>query len=233
VSTPDPAAEQLPADLARAFPAAAVVPDRQPRAYGPRDDVSAWHWRSAHVDPSRAREWAAETGRKGVPARGALPDDLVAEYLAERGPSDIPLPGVPPAAYVAAGRPALVDASDMTLKGPCPACGKPTPCGWRERDYRTGRWSEVRADPTPCGPCRLAAALDPAAPEPPAEPPGGAESWTVLGHAVTLTAGVLALDGRQVAHDVAPADITLYARRLYVGGRSVADLAAAALTGAR
>jgi hypothetical protein len=39
-------------------------------------------------------------------------------------------------------------------------------------------------------------------------------------------AGVLTVDGREVAREVDPAKVTVYARRLYVSGRPVADLAA-------
>jgi hypothetical protein len=64
--------------------------------------------------------------------------------------------------------------------------------------------------------------------------PGGPQApepdraaWTIQGRAVAVSAaGVLTVDGRPVAEGVTPADVTVYARRLYVGGRPVADLAA-------
>jgi hypothetical protein len=49
----------------------------------------------------------------------------------------------------------------------------------------------------------------------------------VDGQAVTLASGVLAVNGRQVAADVQAADVVVMGGRLYVGGRAVADLAAA------
>jgi len=63
------------------------------------------------------------------------------------------------------------------------------------------------------------------APVPPPVHPETA-GWTVLGHTLDLSDRVLRIDGRQVADDVSPADIVIYARRLYVGGRPVANLAA-------
>ena len=73
--------------------------------------------------------------------------------------------------------------------------------------------------------------LHPRTPEPPAAAarvpaPAGAPAWTVHGHAVDLRGGVLTVDGRQVAAGVTLTDVTIYARRLFVGGQPVADLAA-------
>ena len=61
--------------------------------YGPRDEITVRQWRQAHVDPEKVRAWCQETSRAAPPARGALPADLVEDYLAERGAVDIPMPG--------------------------------------------------------------------------------------------------------------------------------------------
>ena len=107
--------------------------------YGPRDEVTVRHWRQAHVDPERVRAWCRETGRAEPPARGALPAELVGDYLAERGDADIPMPGGLSRADWLAQRPALCEPFTAQLGwrngptepltvvyGPCPRCGGPT-----------------------------------------------------------------------------------------------------------
>lgn len=203
-----------------------------------------------------------------------------------------------------------LDTSDLTLRGPCPSCGQPTPCGWRERDGQSGRWRDVRSDPTPCADCRTAHAAageptwsvpprvvwgsggprledgrpaswwlanagqwaagavpengpraararaqdgpagsaagssDPPAPAavsgphrapPPspnpskrnraAEPAAGRPAAT-RGGPVEVRAGVLYVNGAAVASGVDPAAVTVLGRRVCVGGRQVAELAA-------
>lgn len=203
-----------------------------------------------------------------------------------------------------------LDLSDMTLRGPCPSCGQPTPCGWRERDRLSGRWRDVRSDPTPCTDCRTARAAagesvwevrprpswidgaarleggvpaswwlanagqwaaapvpqdspvpasahaqdgaagsaagssDPPGPAavsgphraaPPSPTPskrnGAAEPAAerppaTRGTAVEVRAGVLYVNGAAVASGVDPAAVTVLGRRVCVGGRQVAELAA-------
>ena len=164
----------------------------------------------------------------------------------------------------AAGPPArpgrALDPSAVT--GPCPSCGRPTVCGWRDRD-RAGRWRDVSGPPTPCLDCRVAhalageptwaerprvilsadsARLDGGRPAPwwdahaalgatesaagvqPCTPAADRAAWTVQGHAVTLSAGVLAVDGAAVAEGVDLAAVAVYGGRLCVAGRPVADL---------
>ena len=108
--------------------------------YGPRDEITVRHWRQAHVDPEKARAWCRETGRAEPPARGALPAELVGDYLAERGAADIPMPGGQTRADWLAQRPALREPFTAQLGwrngsaeppltvvyGPCPRCGGPT-----------------------------------------------------------------------------------------------------------
>ena len=107
--------------------------------YGPRDEITVRHWRQAHVDPEKVRAWCQETGRAEPPARGALPADLVEDYLAERGAADIPMPGGLSRADWLTRRPALREpftaqlgwrngpAEPLTVVyGPCPRCGGPT-----------------------------------------------------------------------------------------------------------
>ena len=107
--------------------------------YGPRDEITVRHWRQAHVDPEKVRAWCRETGRAEPPARGALPADLVEDYLAERGAADIPMPGGLSRADWLTQRPALREpftaqlgwrngpAEPLTVVyGPCPRCGGPT-----------------------------------------------------------------------------------------------------------
>ncbi len=106
--------------------------------YGPRDEVTVRHWRQAHVDPERVRAWCRDTGRAEPPARGALPAELVGDYLAERGAADIPMPGGLSHADWLIRRPALGEpftaqlgwrngpAEPLTVVyGPCPRCGGP------------------------------------------------------------------------------------------------------------
>ena len=77
------------------------------------------------------------------PARGALPADLVGDYLAERGAADIPMPGGLSRADWLTRRPALREPFTAQLGwrngpaeplsvvyGPCPRCGE-----WPQR-YR-------------------------------------------------------------------------------------------------
>lgn len=91
------------------------------------------------------------------------------------------------------------------------------PCGASPAHLYSGGWRCDEHSPAVLagrsGPVRPAAAL-------PAR-------WTVDGQAVTLASGVLAVNGRQVAADVQAADVVVMGGRLYVGGRAVADLAAA------
>jgi Bifunctional DNA primase/polymerase, N-terminal/SNF2-related domain len=107
--------------------------------YGPRDEATIRHWRQAHVDPERVRAWCRDTGRAEPPARGALPADLVNDYLAERGAADIPMPGGLSRADWLTRRPALRETSTVQLGwrngptepltvvyGPCPRRGGPT-----------------------------------------------------------------------------------------------------------
>ena len=100
--------------------------------YGPRDEITIGHWREAHVDPEKVRAWCRDTGRAEPPVRGALPRDLVAGYLADRGAADIPLPGGPARADWLAQRPVLAEPFTARLGpvtvvyGPCPRCGHPT-----------------------------------------------------------------------------------------------------------
>ena len=107
--------------------------------YGPRDEITVRHWRQAHVDPEKVRAWCRETGRAEPPARGALPAELVGDYLAERGAADIPMPGGLSRADWLTQRPALREpftaqlgwrngpAEPLTVVyGPCPRCGGPT-----------------------------------------------------------------------------------------------------------
>ena len=73
-----------------------------------------------------------DTGRDEPPARGPLPGDLVAGYLADRGAADIPMPGGPAASAWLAQRPVLRASFTARLGpftvvyGPCPRCGHPT-----------------------------------------------------------------------------------------------------------
>ena len=107
--------------------------------YGPRDEDTVRHWRQAHVDPEKVRAWCRQTGRDTPPARAALPAELVADYLAERGAADIPMPGGLSRADWLAQRPALREPFTAQLGwrngatepltvvyGPCPRCGGPT-----------------------------------------------------------------------------------------------------------
>ena len=107
--------------------------------YGPRDEITVRQWRQAHVDPEKVRAWCRETSRAAPPARGALPADLVEDYLAERGAADIPMPGGLSRADWLTRRPALREpftaqlgwrngpAEPLTVVyGPCPRCGGPT-----------------------------------------------------------------------------------------------------------
>jgi Bifunctional DNA primase/polymerase, N-terminal/SNF2-related domain/YspA, cpYpsA-related SLOG family len=108
-------------------------------AYGPRDKITVRHWRHARVDPEKVRAWCRETGRNAPSARGALPAELIGDYLAERGAADIPLPGALSRADWLTQRPALREpftvrlgwpngpAEPLTVVyGPCPRCGGPT-----------------------------------------------------------------------------------------------------------
>ena len=85
------------------------------------------------------RAWCRQTGRDTPPARAALPAELVADYLAERGAADIPMPGGLSRADWLAQRPALREPFTAQLGwrngatepltvvyGPCPRCGGPT-----------------------------------------------------------------------------------------------------------
>jgi hypothetical protein len=107
--------------------------------YGPRDEITVRHWRQAHVDPEKVRAWCRETGRAEPPARGALPTELVGDYLADRAAADIPLPGGLSRADWLIQRPALYEpftAQLGWLNGPtepltvvyglCLRCGAPT-----------------------------------------------------------------------------------------------------------
>jgi hypothetical protein len=128
--TARPLREEDP-DSAKAAPARPV--------YGPRDEITIRHWRQAHVDPERVRAWCQETGRAEPPARGALPAELVEDYLAERGAADIPMPGGLSRADWLTQRRTLREpftaqlgwrsgpAEPLTVVyGPCPRCGRPT-----------------------------------------------------------------------------------------------------------
>jgi hypothetical protein len=101
------------------------------RRYGPRDEITVRHWQEAHVDPDKVRAWCRDTGRDVPPARGPLPRDLVADYLADRGSQDIPMPGGPARADWLAQRPVLREPITARLGpftvvyGPCPRCGHP------------------------------------------------------------------------------------------------------------
>ena len=107
--------------------------------YGPRDEITIRHWRQAHVDSEKMRAWCRDTGRAEPSARGALPAELVDDYLADRGAADIPMPGGQTRAEWLAQRPALREpftaqlgwrtgaAAPLTVVyGPCPRCGMPT-----------------------------------------------------------------------------------------------------------
>ena len=107
--------------------------------YGPRDEITVRHWRQAHIDPEKVRAWCRETGRAEPPARGALPAELVGDYLADHGAADIPLPGGLSRADWLTQRPALHEPFTAQLGwrngptepltvvyGPCPRCGAPT-----------------------------------------------------------------------------------------------------------
>lgn len=107
--------------------------------FGPRDEITVRHWRQAHVDPEKVRAWCRETGRAEPPARGALPAELVGDYLAERGAADIPMPGGQTYTGWLVQRPTLREpftaqlgwrngpAEPFTVVyGPCPRCGGPT-----------------------------------------------------------------------------------------------------------
>jgi superfamily II DNA or RNA helicase len=124
--------------LCAADPAAAKAAAARP-AYGERDEITIRHWRQAHIDPEKVRAWCRDTGRDEPPARGALPADLVAGYLAERGATDIPMPDPPDRAGWLARRPVLRRAVTVELGwkngpsepftvvyGPCPRCSGPT-----------------------------------------------------------------------------------------------------------
>lgn len=123
--------------LAAAFPGSAPIASA---VYGPRDDITAGHWRRAHVDTGRVRAWCEETGRD-VP-KGAPPDALIADYLAERGAEDIPLPGQTARPVWPAGKApfTVMNGPERVAYGPCPAgCGGPAsgpaarplpPCGY-------------------------------------------------------------------------------------------------------
>jgi hypothetical protein len=216
VSTPDPAAEQLAADLGGtvADPAAADAADAVAR-------LAAWN-RTAYARSEITAIWTAGTAFPACRARWLL-DEIsrgravhwVAAY--SRRPREPWRTSTAPTAEQLAA-----------WAEPCPVL----PWWWSPPGPAHGG---AACDCTEPGP---AAAVAPAAavygttsehPGPPAsEHPGPAPpAWTVEGHAVDLRGGVLTVDGRQVARDVIPADITLYARRLFVGGRPVADLAAA------
>jgi Bifunctional DNA primase/polymerase, N-terminal/SNF2-related domain/YspA, cpYpsA-related SLOG family len=127
-----------------AHPLCEVDPDGAKAAaarpvYGPRDEMTVRHWRQAHVDPERVRAWCREVGRAEPPARGALPAELVGDYLAERGAADIPMPGGLPRADWLTRRPGPPEpftaqlgwrngpAEPLTVVyGPCSRCGGPT-----------------------------------------------------------------------------------------------------------
>ena len=107
--------------------------------YGTRDEITVRHWRQAHVDQEKVRAWCRETGRAEPSARGALPAELVGDYLAERGAADIPMPGGLSGADLLTQRPTLRQpftaqlgwrngpAEPLTVAyGPCPRCGGPT-----------------------------------------------------------------------------------------------------------
>jgi hypothetical protein len=98
--------------------------------YGQPDQVSARHWRQAHVDPEKVRAWHLET--KGQPApRGPISDALRETYLAERA-DEIPLPGHPTREEAYAALPILTRTYVAWLGGlqvtygPCPRCRRPT-----------------------------------------------------------------------------------------------------------
>ncbi len=107
--------------------------------YGPRDEITVRQWRQAHVDPEKVRAWCRDTGRAEPPTRGALPTDLVEDYLAERGAAEIPMPGGLSHADRLTRRPALREPFTAQLGwrngptepltvvyGPCPRCDGPT-----------------------------------------------------------------------------------------------------------
>ena len=102
------------------------------RPFGARDEITVRHWQEAHIDPDQVRAWCRDTGRDEPPAGGALPGDLAAAYLADRGAADIPMPGGPAHADWLAHRPALAESFTARLGpltvvyGPCPRCGHPT-----------------------------------------------------------------------------------------------------------
>jgi len=111
--------------------AVAAIASGRP-VYGARDDITIRHWRETHVDPDKVRAWCRDTGRDEPPARGPLPGELVAGYLADRGAVDIPMPGGPDRAEWLARRPVLRASFTARLGpftvvyGPCPRCGHPT-----------------------------------------------------------------------------------------------------------
>jgi hypothetical protein len=111
--------------------AVAAIASGRP-VYGTRDEITIRHWREAHVDPDKVRAWCRDTGRQEPPARGPLPGDLVADYLTERGATDIPMPGGPGRAGWLAQRPVLRQPFTArfgpftVVYGPCPRCGHPT-----------------------------------------------------------------------------------------------------------
>ena len=101
-------------------------------SYGQRDEITVRQWQQAHLDPDKVRAWCRDTGRGEPPASGALPPDLIDSYLADRGATDIPLPGGPDRGRWLAHRPVLTGPFTARLGpltvtyGPCPRCGHPT-----------------------------------------------------------------------------------------------------------
>jgi hypothetical protein len=162
-----------PGDAVRA--AAAIASGRP--VYGPRDDITIRHWREAHVDPDKVRAWCRDTGRDEPPARGTLPGDLVADYLADRGAADIPTPGGPDRGEWLARRPVLRHSFTARLGpftvvyGPCPRCGHPT--------------AADPGQPLPlcveCASRRGDGGGSPALPADPGEPPSSTTSVTATG----------------------------------------------------
>ena len=81
---------------------------------------------------NKVRAWCRDTSRGEPPAGGALPPGLIDRYLADRGATDIPMPGGPDRGQWLARRPVLTGPfaarlGPLTITyGPCPRCGHPT-----------------------------------------------------------------------------------------------------------
>ena len=137
---PEPPPPQTCPECGLALPAHATACAQRPASlwpatdvsYGQRDEITVRQWQQAHLDPDKVRAWCRDTGRGEPPASGALPPDLIDSYLADRGATDIPLPGGPDRGRWLAHRPVLTGPFTVRLGpltvtyGPCPRCGHPT-----------------------------------------------------------------------------------------------------------